>query len=189
MILLKDIIDDHNPLLREISEPVSLPLSKEDHQLLMDMYEYLQNSQDEEKSEALDLRPGVGLAAIHIGVKKRMCAILIYDYNEDGEIIDAIAYALVNPRIVSHSERIAYLKDGEGCLSVNKDHKGYVPRYAKVTIKAYDALTQKDVTIVARGYEAIVYQHELDHFDGHLFYDHINSQNPYKPIENALEIE
>ncbi len=52
MILLKDIIDDHNPLLREISEPVSLPLSKEDHQLLMDMYEYLQNSQDEEKSEA-----------------------------------------------------------------------------------------------------------------------------------------
>lgn len=188
MILLKDIIDDHNPLLREISQPVELPLSNEDRQLLMDMYEYLQNSQDDEKSEALDLRPGVGLAAIQVGVKKRMCAILIYDYDEDGEIIDKTAYALVNPKIISHSERMAYLLDGEGCLSVNEEHEGYVPRYAKVTIKAYDALTNQEIKIVARGYEAIVYQHELDHFDGHVFYDHINQENPFAKIENALEI-
>lgn len=188
MILVKDIIDDHNPLLREVSMPVSLPLSKEDRQTLMDMYEYLENSQDEEKSKALDLRPGVGLAAIQIGIKKRMCAILIYDYDEEGEIIGSTAYALVNPKIISHSMRKAYLKDGEGCLSVNENHDGYVPRYAKVTIQAYDALTDKNVTIVARGYEAIVYQHELDHFDGHVFYDHINKTDPFAPIADALEI-
>lgn len=188
MILLKDIIDDHHPLLREHSQPVALPLSQEDRQLLMDMFEYLKNSQDEEKSEALNLRPGVGLAAIQVGVKKRMCAILIEDYDEEGNVTQTTAYALANPKIISHSERLAYLKDGEGCLSVNEEHEGYVPRYAKVTIKGYDALTDREVTIVARGYEAIVYQHELDHFDGHLFYDHINRDNPFAPIPNALEI-
>lgn len=188
MISIKDIIDDKNPILREISEPVSLPLSKEDYQTLMEMYEYLQNSQDDDKCEELNLRPGVGLAAIQIGIKKRMCAILIYDYDEEGEIIGQTAYALVNPKIISHSERMAYLKDGEGCLSVNDVHDGYVPRHAKVTIKAFDALTNQNVKIVARGYEAIVYQHELDHFDGVVFYDHINQENPFTPIEGAMEI-
>lgn len=188
MILSKDIIDDKDPLIREVSQPVTLPLSDEDRNILMEMFEYLKNSQDEEKSEELGLRPGVGLAAIQIGIKKRMCAILVYDYDEDGEICDEMAYALVNPRIVSHSERLAYLKDGEGCLSVNEEHQGYVPRYAKVTIKAFDALTNKDVTIVARGYDAIVFQHELDHFDGHIFYDHINKIDPFMPIEGAMEI-
>lgn len=188
MILAKDIIDDKNPLIREISEPVEMPLSDQDRQIVMEMFEYLRNSQDEKKSEALDLRPGVGLAAIQLGIKKRMCAILIYDFDDDGHITHETAYALINPKIVSHSERLAYLKDGEGCLSVNEDHEGYVPRYAKVTIKAYDALTDQDVQIVARGYEAIVYQHELDHFDGRIFYDHINTQNPFAPIPNAMEI-
>ena len=188
MILSKDIIDDNNPLLREISEKVTLPLSDEDRQTLQEMFEYLQNSQDDEVAEELGLRPGVGLAAIQLGIKKRMCAVLVYDFDEEGEICGETAYCLVNPRIVSHSERKAYLKDGEGCLSVNEEHQGYVPRYAKVTIKAYDALTDQEVTIVARGYEAIVFQHELDHFDGHIFYDHINKEDPFAPIPGAMEI-
>lgn len=189
MILAKDIIDDHDPLLRQISQPVTLPLSEADKKTLEDMFEYLKNSQDEELSEKYDLRPGVGLAAIQIGVQKRMCAILIYDYDEDGNIIGQTAYCLVNPKIISYSERMAYLKDGEGCLSVNEEHQGFVPRHAKVTIKAYDALTEQDIKIVARGYEAIVLQHELDHFDGHVFYDHINQDNPFAPIPGAMEIQ
>lgn len=188
MILSKDIIDDKDPLIREVSQPVTLPLSNNDRQTLMEMFEYLRNSQDEKKAEELGLRPGVGLAAIQIGIKKRMCAILVYDYDDDGEICGEMAYALVNPRIISHSERLAYLIDGEGCLSVNEEHQGYVPRYAKVKIKAFDALTNQDVTIVARGYEAIVFQHELDHFDGKIFYDHINKEDPFTPIEGAMEI-
>ena len=83
---------------------------------------------------------------------------------------------------------MAYLKDGEGCLSVNDEHQGYVPRYAKVTIKGYDALTDQEVKIVARGYEAIVFQHELDHFDGIIFYDKIDADDPFKPIPNAMAI-
>ena len=188
MILSKDIIDDNNPLLREVSEPVALPLSDEDRTTLMEMFEYLRNSQDEPKAEELGIRPGVGIAAIQIGIKKRMCAVLVYDYDDEGEICGEMAYALVNPRIISHSERMAYLTDGEGCLSVNDEHQGYVPRYAKVKIKAFDALTNQDITITARGYEAIVFQHELDHFDGRVFYDHINKEDPFTPIEGAMEI-
>lgn len=189
MILMKDIIDDTNPLIREISEPVSLPLSDEDQQLALEMYEYLKNSQDEDLSEKYQLRPGVGLAAIQLGIKKRMCAILVYDFDDEGNIIDETSYVLVNPKIISYSERKAYLKDGEGCLSVLTEHQGYVPRHHKITVTAYDALTKQDIRIVVRGYLAIVFQHEFDHFDGRLFYDRIDKKYPFKPIPNAVEIE
>ncbi len=51
MLLMKDIIDDSNKLIRSISKEVSLPLSKEDHDLLMDMHAFLVASQDEKLSE------------------------------------------------------------------------------------------------------------------------------------------
>ena len=189
MILMKDILDDSHPILREKSVEVPLPLSKEDHDLLMSMYEYLENSQDDEIAEKYDLRPAVGIAAVQLGVLKRMCAILIQDYDEDGNVTKKEAYALVNPKIVSYTPKLAYLKAGEGCLSVNDVHEGFVHRHAKVTIKAYDILTGQDVTIVARGYNAIVFQHELDHFDGKLFYDYINKNHPFMAQPKAMEIE
>ena len=55
MLLMKDIIDDSNKLIRSISKEVSLPLSKEDHDLLMDMHAFLVASQDEKLSEKYDL--------------------------------------------------------------------------------------------------------------------------------------
>lgn len=190
MILMENIIDDNNPLLREISKDVDFPLSKDDRELLLAMHEYLKNSQDEKTCEELNLRPGVGLAAVQVGVLKRMFALLLYEYDEDGNIIDvSISYALANPKILSHSIKKAYLKDGEGCLSVSGEHQGYIPRYNKVTIHGFDALTNEFVTIVARGYAAIAIQHEMDHFNGILFYDHINKKNPFMPIENAIEID
>ena len=189
MILMKDIIDDHNPLIREISQPVEMPLSKEDEQLLLDMHEFLVNSQDEEMSEKYDLRPAVGIAAVQLGILKRMCAIHVLTYDKNGEVEKTVDYALVNPKIVSYTEKPAYLKGGEGCLSVNEDVQGNVKRHAKVTVKGYDVLTHQDVTIVARGFLSICLQHELDHFDGHLFYDRIDPNNPTAPIANAQIVE
>lgn len=104
MILMKDIIDDHHPLIREISQPVAMPLSQEDEQLLLDMHEFLVNSQDEDISEKYQLRPAVGIAAVQLGVLKRMCAIHVLTYDHDGNIKKADDYALVNPRIVSYTE-------------------------------------------------------------------------------------
>lgn len=189
MLLMKNIIDDHNEKIREISQSVKMPLSQEDEQLLLDMHEFLVNSQDEEISKKYNLRPAVGIAAVQLGILKRMCAIHVLNYDNDGNIKDADDYALVNPKIISYTEKQSYLKDGEGCLSVNEDVEGFVPRHAKVTVKGYDVLTHQEVTIVARGFLSICLQHELDHFDGKLFYDHINKEHPKAPIPNAMIIE
>ncbi len=189
MLLMKDIIDDGDPRIRQISKEVSLPLSKEDEDLIIKMHEFIVNSQDDEISERYDIRPAVGIAAIQLGIPKRMCAIHVPTYDEDGELLKSDDFALINPKIVSYTEKKSYLKGGEGCLSVNDDVEGLVPRYAKITVKAYDALTKKDVTIVARGFLSICIQHELDHLEGKLFYDHINKKNPLQPIPNAMAID
>ena len=173
MLLMKDIIDDSNELIRTVSKEVELPLSKENHDLLMKMHEFLVASQDEELSEKYDLRPAVGIAAIQLGIPKRMCAIHVLDYDEEGNV----------------TKSTDYVKTGEACLSVPEDVKGYVPRHAKITVEGFDVLTNKDVKIVARGFLAICLQHELDHFDGVLYYDHINKEYPLVPIENAMVIE
>ena len=73
-------------------------------------------------------------------------------------------YALANPRIISESVQRAYLKTGEGCLSVEGAHEGFVPRAARITVKGYDLLQDKEITIRAKDYLAIVLQHEIDHF-------------------------
>ena len=77
------------------------------------------------------------------------------------------------------------LECGEGCLSVDDNHPGYVYRTAKIIVKAFDAKQMKDVFVTARGYEAIVLQHELDHLDGVLYYDHINKKDPFVRLENS----
>lgn len=189
MITMKNIIKDDNKLIRQKSLPVSMPLSKEDRQLVLDMHEYLVNSQTKEVAEEYDLRPGVGLAAVQVGVLKRMLAIHILDFDDEGNITKTTDYALVNPKVISYTQKQAYLADGEGCLSVDQEVKGYVPRHAKVTITAFDALTNQDVKIVARGFLAICLQHELDHLEGILFYDRINKDNPLAPIPDAMIVK
>ena len=105
MILMKDIIDDHHPLIREISKPVEMPVSEEDEKLLLDMHEFLVNSQDEEMSKKYQLRPAVGIAAVQLGILKRMCAIHVLTYDDEGNIKKADDYALVNPKIVSYTRK------------------------------------------------------------------------------------
>lgn len=186
MIINNDtIIKDDNPLIRQRSEDVVLPLSKEDEALLMDMYNYVNESTIEEIAKEKNLRPAVGISAIQVGVLKKMTAIILKD--ENGEIVKQ--YALVNPKIVSSSLEKAYLKSGEGCLSVDGEHQGYIYRSARVKVKGYDLLTKENVEIKANGYLAIVLQHELDHFKGKLFYDYINPNNPFYEDDNALCIE
>ena len=138
MLTMKDIIDDSNKKIREVSKEVPLPLSDEDRDLLFKMHEFLVNSQDPELSKKYDLRPAVGIAAIQLGIPKRMCAIHVLDYDSKGNVVKANDYALVNPKIVSYTQKNSFLRDGEGCLSVNKEVQGYVPRHAKVTVEGYD---------------------------------------------------
>lgn len=181
------IIKDTDPLIREKSEPVDLPLSDEDKTLLREMLQYVKDSTDEEKAEKLNLRPAVGISAIQVGVKKQMTAVVVDDVDKNGEAVH-YEFMLVNPKIVSSSVQKAYLHSGEGCLSVVEEHQGYVVRSARIKVRAYDLCTDQYIEIRARGYLAIVLQHEIDHFSGTLFYDKINKDDPFKEVEGAMVI-
>ncbi|MBQ1506285.1 MAG: peptide deformylase [Erysipelotrichales bacterium] len=172
------ILPDTDKALRAKCEPVSLPLSDDDRAVLESMINYVRDSHDEEKRKTLGLRAAVGIAAPQVGVLKQMVAISI----EGNEKVPPVEYALVNPKIISNSVQLAYLEYGESCLSVVPDREGYVPRYARITVKGYDMLTDKEVTLRLRNYPAIVFQHEIDHLSGILYYDHINKEDPFKEL-------
>lgn len=171
------IIKDSNPIMRKVSLPVELPLSNEDKTLLDDMLLYLKRSQDEEYAKKHNIRAGVGLAAIQVGVLKRMFVVYYLD-----EKNNEVAYQLVNPSIVETSVKKCALEAGEGCLSVDKTHDGLSHRYFKIKLKAFDALQNKDIEITARGFDAIVLQHEYDHLDGMFYYDRINKNDPFNKL-------
>lgn len=171
-------------VLHEKAKEVSFPLSSETRQTVLDMVEYLKASQDPEISEKEKIRPGVGIAAPQIGISERFFA--VYFEDDNGKLYE---YGLINPVIISSSVKKSYLKTGEGCLSVPQDVKGFVYRYYKVTIKAYDVLSDKEVTLKLAGYPAIVFQHEYDHLNGVLYYEKIDSKNPFFVDENAIAIE
>ena len=172
------IVKDNNPIMKQKSLPVSLPLSQEDKKTLDEMLEYLKRSQDEEYAKKHNIRSGIGMAAIQIGILKRM--FVVY-YEREDEVIE---YQLVNPKIIEYSLRKCALRDGEGCLSVDGDHPGYAHRYFKIKMQAYDALTDQDIIITARGFDAIVLQHEYDHLDGKFFYDRIDTNRPNQVLMN-----
>ncbi|WP_099157938.1 peptide deformylase [Virgibacillus ndiopensis] len=183
MLTMKDIVREGHTSLREVAKDVSLPPTKEEKNLLNDMLEFLKNSQDDKIACDYDLRPGVGLAAPQLGINKRMVAVHFEDFKGK-----QYSYGLINPRIVSHSVEKAYLSSGEGCLSVDRNVEGYVPRYARITVTATD-VEGNSLKLRLRDYAAIVFQHEIDHLNGIMFYDHINKENPYQIPENSKAIE
>ena len=174
MLKTKDILDEKDKRLRLVSKEVSFPLTQKDKDLIDTMIEYLRNSQIDELAEKYDLRPGMGMAAIQLGVAKRY--FVVVDEIEEGKFD---TYILINPKIISNSIEKIYVELGEGCLSVNRPVEGIVPRYARVTMEAYD-LEGRKIHVRAREELAIAMQHELDHLNGIMFTDHIDKNNPYK---------
>ncbi|MFZ7942139.1 MULTISPECIES: peptide deformylase [Bacillaceae] len=183
MITMDDIIRDGHPTLRKVAAEVAMPPSEEDKQILSSLLEYVINSQNNEIASKYSLRPGIGLAAPQINVSKRMIAVHLTD--DKGNLY---SHALFNPKIISHSVEKAYLQQGEGCLSVDEAIPGFVPRYARVTVKGVN-LAGEEVKLRLKGLAAICFQHEIDHLNGIMFYDYIDSNEPFKPIEDAIGIE
>ena len=182
MLKMCDILDEKEKILHEKSNEVTFPLSKEDKDTIKNIIEMLTDSQIPELSEKYDLRPGMGLAAIQLGIKKRYF-VVVHEY-EEGKFNN---YVLINPKIVSTSEEMIYVGEGEGCLSVNREVEGIVPRHARVTLEAYNEEGEK---IRVRGREelAIAFQHEMDHLNGILFTDRIDKKNPFKNKDLYREI-
>jgi peptide deformylase len=171
------IIKEGHPTLRHVAQPVSVPLSDVDKAILKDMLGHIKMSQIPELADRYQLRPGIGLAAPQIDISKRLFVINFNDM--DGMHHE---FAFVNPEIIEPSEELTYLPFGEGCLSVDREVSGIVVRHKELDVKTvlYDitADTIRHVRMKLRGYVAIVFQHELDHLNGVLFFDRVLDAPP-----------
>lgn len=116
--------------------------------------------------ETMYAAPGIGLAAIQVGIDQ---SFLVYDILPSDE--KRLLSVLVNPRIVEKEGEI--VSENEGCLSV-PDYRADVKRYASIIVEGYDA-NEKPVRIEAHDLLSIVLQHEIDHLQGTLFIDRISS--------------
>ena len=148
----KQILIIPDPLLRKVSDPVS-SVNTEIKNLMDDML------------ETMYAAPGIGLAAVQIGVLKR---IIVIDLSKDGEKKNPLF--IVNPEITFKSnELISY---EEGCLSIpNQFAEVKRPSSCKVNFLDYDG---KKKEINANGLLATCIQHEVDHIDAILFIDHLS---------------
>lgn len=168
-----DILEDSDKHLRMISDDVKFPISKDFKKTIQQIIDHLTYSQIDELSEKYNLRPGMGLAFPQLGINKRI--IVIVHEVEDGTFDN---YVFINPKVVSNSTEIIAAEAGEGCLSVNRDIDGHVPRYARVTVEGFDEDGNK-IRVRAREELAIAFQHEIDHLDGIMFYDRIDKKKPF----------
>lgn len=176
------IYDEKDAILHKVSEDVTFPVSEEDRKLAEDAITYLKMSQDEKIAEKYDIRAGMGMAFVQMGKLKRI--FVVANQLDDGSFEE---YTIINPKIISQSEEMVYVGEGEGCLSVNREVEGIVPRHARITIEYYDYEGNKKVKR-AREDLAIAFQHEIDHLNGILFVDKIDKKNPYKDANKMREI-
>lgn len=176
------ILDEKDKRLRQISKEVTFPLSKEEKETIKIAMDNLRYSQIEEYAKKYNLRAGWGLSAVQIGILKRW--FIIVEEQEDGSFKE---YFFANPKIISNSAEKIYVEQGEGCLSVNRDVAGIIPRYARVTLEAQD-LEGNKFQIRFREDLAVCVQHELDHLNGMLFIDRIDKKNPYKDMNKYRSI-
>ena len=182
MIRTKDILDEKDKRLRQKSNDVTFPLDDKYKKFIDDAIQMLTLSQIEEEAEKYNLRPGMGLSAIQVGINKRIF-VIVYEYDE-GKFEN---YIFINPKIVSQSQEMIYVDGGEGCLSINREVEGIVPRCARINVEYYDIDGNKH-EMRLREELSIAFQHEYDHLNGILFIDRIDKNNPYKNQNNMRAI-
>ena len=123
---------------------------------------------------------GVGLAAPQVGVPVRL---FVVETPEDAdEPYAGELFVVFNPEIVKKSD--LYHPD-EGCLSM-PGYVANVPRYRNVTLKGRDR-SGREIRVKADGLLAQAFQHENDHLDGILFFDHLESQDQLRKVERKPE--
>jgi peptide deformylase len=149
---LRKILCLPDPQLRLISAPVTA-VDKSTRQLADDMLETMYDA------------PGIGLAAIQIGVAQRMVVIDLAKKDEPKEPI-----VLINPEVIKASDEVSVYE--EGCLSI-PDYYEEVERPTRITFRFMD-LNGKTAELEADGLLATCVQHEIDHLDGKLFIDYLS---------------
>ncbi|KQS81123.1 peptide deformylase [Rhizobium sp. Leaf384] len=149
---IKPLIILPDPLLRQVSAPIER-IDDDVRRMADDMLETMYDA------------PGIGLAAIQVGLPRRM---LVIDIAKEGE--EKAPQVFINPEILTSSdERSVY---EEGCLSI-PDYYAEVERPAGITLRYLDRDGHPQ-EIAADGLLATCLQHEIDHLNGVLFIDHIS---------------
>lgn len=124
--------------------------------------------------ETMEANEGCGLAAVQVGVLRR---VVVIDTKQPGERM-----VLINPVILQQSGRSVGI---EGCLSV-KERSGYVERPTYVKVQAKD-IQGEEFVMEARDFLARAVCHELDHLEGILYTDKLTQ--PPKPAPSGKENE
>ena len=149
---LKTILTEPNKILRQKS--INVDVVDKNLQVLMD-----------DMLQTMYAAPGIGLAAIQIGIPKR---VIVIDISRDPE--EKKPFFFINPEIIYKSkENMAY---EEGCLSVPGQF-AEISRPGECKVKYLDYYG-KPQEIMAKGLLATCIQHEIDHLEGILFIDHLS---------------
>jgi peptide deformylase len=150
--MIRPLVILPDPVLRQVSKPVER-VDDDLRRLADDMLETMYDA------------PGIGLAAIQIGVPLRLLVVDLAKEDQPKE-----PQVLVNPRILAHGDTASVYE--EGCLSI-PEYYAEVERPATVTV-AYLDRDGNERTVEADGLMATCLQHEIDHLNGVLFIDHIS---------------
>ena len=154
---IRPIVEVPDPRLRQISSPVE-EVTDEVRELVSDMFETMYDA------------PGIGLAAIQVGVPKRILVIDLQEPAEEGGEPVKDPRVFINPEILTTSEQdVPYT---EGCLSV-PDQYAEVDRPDAIRARWLD-LDGKQREEEIDGLLAVCLQHEMDHLNGVLFIDHLS---------------
>ncbi len=152
MAVVREILTVPHPVLKQVSAPVQAV--DDDLRALMD-----------DMAATMYAAPGIGLAAVQVGVPKR---VIVMDLAREGE--EPALRHFVNPEILRASEET--LPYEEGCLSVPEIFDE-IERPAKVKLR-YLNYQGEAVEEEAEGLFAVCIQHEMDHLQGVLFIDHLS---------------
>jgi peptide deformylase len=149
---IREIITLPDPRLRLVSAPVAR-VDEEIRNLVNDMF------------ETMYAAPGIGLAAVQVGVPRRVITLDLAKKDEPRAPL-----VVINPEILDSSEDKGVYE--EGCLSI-PDYYDDVERPARVTVRYLD-LDGGVREVAAEGLLATCLQHEIDHLNGVLFIDHLS---------------
>ena len=164
---IHEILVVPNPVLKQVSKPVE----QVDDALRTLMDDML---------ETMYAAPGIGLAAIQIGVPKR---VIVMDLSREGE--EKQPRFFVNPEILWRSDETTPYE--EGCLSV-PEYYDEVLRPAKVRLR-YLNYQGEQIEEDAEGLYAVCIQHEMDHLDGVLFIDHLSRLKREQAVKKVKKLK
>ena len=164
---VRPILTVPHPMLKRVSEPVA-EVTDETRALMDDLL------------ETMYAAPGIGLAAVQVGVPQR---VIVMDLAREGE--EAQPRYFVNPEILeTDKEAVPY---EEGCLSVPEIYDTVDrPKRAKITYLDYNG---ERVTEWAEGLYAVCIQHEMDHLEGIVFLDHLSRLKRERALKKVLKAE